>query len=138
MGLLLEINKVNRYPYRRGTLTLDTLMSAIKTLYHNRPISRGITIRMGIISYLMMEFVTSLNFAYPKLRYWTYVPKNVKNRFIYITFFQKHSLYKMKLYIDKEHFKYELFYGTTSLGLGDSIYCINNLIELKKAHENLS
>jgi len=137
MGLMDDILKENRHTYRRGELTKADLKSAIQTLYYNRPLSRP-TIMLGLISYILFEFASNMT-IYPGLKYWVDVPKRVKKRFIYISLFQKHSLYKLKIHIDSHpEFKYELFYGTTSLGLGNSIYCINNLIELKKTHENIS
>jgi hypothetical protein len=137
MGFWDKLNE-NRVTYTRGAFTIDAINEAVNALFQSRPLP-NYTLLLGLVSYELMDFGVKAS-IFKGLNWWYDVPKRVKNRFIYVSFFKKHSLYKMKIHIDKQPrgFKYELFYGTTSLGFGDSVHCINNLIELKKAHGRLS
>lgn len=121
----------NSITYQPNKLTLADLEQAVATIYHTPRPPRPHVIYVDSYGYESFNFLTSIHGLFPNLRVWMDIPRRVKG-FIFVSFFQKHSLYKMKLYTDGRRLKYELIYGATLIGKSDSIETIRHFIRQKE------
>ena len=131
IGILEIINQCNTVTYNRCTLTLADVEKAISSL---PPAPRKTVIYTDSYGMEMLDFTCKLSQLFPNLRTWMDIPRRVKG-FIFVSFFQKHSLYKMKLYTDGRRLKYELIYGATLIGKSDSIETIRHFIRQKEQED---
>lgn len=132
IGILEMMGDGNRVTYQPGVLTMHDIEQAVKALEPRRP--RQTILYVNSYGYELFNLALTMKQAFPTIKFWTYIPRRVKG-FIYVSFFQKHSLYKMKLYTDGRKLKYELIYGATLIGKSDSIETIRHFIRQKEQED---
>lgn len=131
IGLLEIMNGSNVVNYNRSAFSLADLEKAMSAL---PPTPRSTVIYTDSYGMETIDFSCKVGQLFPGLRTFMYIPRRVKG-FIYVSLFQKHSLYKMKLYTDGRRLKYELIYGTKIIGKSDSIETIRIFIRQKEQED---
>lgn len=127
-GILKAMMSNNSITYNPGKLTIKDIETAIGRI---PPRPQQFIIYAGSTGKQVLEFTIAINQVFPNLKTWLYIPKRVPN-IIYVSLFQKHGLFKIKLYTDGRRLKYELMQGTTSIGKSNSIECIRTFIRLNE------
>lgn len=101
----------------------------IKTLEPRRP--KQTILYVNSCGYELFNFALIIGNLFPTVKFWTYIPHRIPN-FIYVSLFQKHGLFKLKIHTDGRRFKYELINGTTLIGKSDSIESLRHFIKLNE------
>jgi hypothetical protein len=129
IGILEMMGDGNRVTYQPGVLTMHDIEQAVKALEPRRP--RQTILYVNSYGYELFNLALVMQQVFPTIKFWTYIPRRVPN-FIYISLFQKHGLFKLKLHTDGRRLKYELINGTTLIGKSDSIESIRHFLKLNE------